>query len=188
MEKKCTKCGLLKPVSLFKADARYGGGYSSYCKDCHSLATRRWQEKNKEWLREYRKERYNKKKDEINQKRKMNYSQEKTRPSRLRYLYKMAPGEYEAILKKQGGKCAICGDDAPKNRALHVDHNHSCCPKTPTCGECTRGLLCSKCNTALTALERSSDWVSRAMSYLQEFKDDSPTSLRSNFVCDGGDV
>ena len=32
---------------------------------------------------------------------------------------------------------------------LHVDHNHDCCPRTPTCGQCTRGVLCTRHNVGL---------------------------------------
>lgn len=38
--------------------------------------------------------------------------------------------------------CAVCStfDD------LHIDHDHACCPETPTRGDCNRGALCARHN------------------------------------------
>lgn len=54
--------------------------------------------------------------------------------------YKLTEAEYASMLEKSGNKCYICGKP-PKNRALHIDHNH----KTGK----VRGLLCYICNTKL---------------------------------------
>lgn len=187
MGKTCTKCQETKPLELFKSDTRYKGGYSSYCKACHTLATRRWQKENKDRLRDYVRERYRANKDRINEDRKASYTTEGARPGRLKYLYKMSHDEYENLLSFQGGVCAICGKPPYTKRYMSVDHDHSCCDATPTCGECTRGLLCTPCNTAINALEKRGDWLRLALNYLQENRDGSAKGLRSNFRCDGGD-
>jgi hypothetical protein len=44
-----------------------------------------------------------------------------------------------------------CGIMGCEGRRLHVDHNHDCCPTVPTCGECTRGILCARHNQGLEA-------------------------------------
>lgn len=187
MEKTCTKCKETKILSLFKADSRYKGGYSSYCKSCHTAATRNWQKKNPDRLREYVRKRYKSKKDAINEKRKASYTTERARPSRLKYLYKMSIEEYDGILKAQDGVCAICKEPPYSQRYMSVDHDHSCCETTPTCGNCTRGLLCTPCNTALNALEKRGDWLTRALDYLQETQYGNTKGLRSDFRCDGCD-
>lgn len=68
---------------------------------------------------------------------------------------------------KSGGACLICGSSEGA-RSLHVDHDHSCCASTPTCGECTRGLLCDLHNRLAGFLEHPDrDAVEM---YLKEFK------------------
>jgi hypothetical protein len=44
-----------------------------------------------------------------------------------------------------------CGIDGCSGTDLAVDHDHECCAKRqrPTCGRCTRGILCRRHNVAL---------------------------------------
>lgn len=67
--------------------------------------------------------------------------------------------------------CSICGR---KDRKLHVDHDHSCCParggSARTCGKCVRGLICGPCNRGLglffddpRALERAAKYLRRQL-------------------------
>jgi hypothetical protein len=62
--------------------------------------------------------------------------------------------DYDALLERQGGRCAMCGTDAcASGQRFSVDHDHSCCPGEFSCGKCVRGLLCRKCNGALGFIE-----------------------------------
>lgn len=56
----------------------------------------------------------------------------------------------DALVVTQGG-CANpgCSVTEPTGRGWCVDHDHSCCPGTKTCGNCVRGVLCPGCNLAL---------------------------------------
>ena len=72
------------------------------------------------------------------------YSRRTNRRSLL-VRYGMTPGDYERLLEKQGGKCAVC-KRAPKNNCLSVDHDH----RTGS----VRGLLCAPCNRHVGYFER----------------------------------
>lgn len=76
----------------------------------------------------------------------------KSHSSRMEKLYKLTDGEYDALYAAQGGMCYTCGPwtgNRGLSKKLSVDHDHSCCPTTPICGKCIRGLICSPCNTLI---------------------------------------
>ena len=86
---------------------------------------------------------------------------EQRRCNLLRGKYGIEPAEYDAILIKQGGGCAICGSIASR-RYLHVDH----CHKTGR----VRGLLCNTCNIGLGHFKDDPERLSRAVVYLVQSK------------------
>jgi len=63
---------------------------------------------------------------------------------------------YDALLKHQGGGCAICGRP-PKKRRLDMDHDHRTME--------IRGLLCVRCNRALPSWIDFA-WLEAAHEYL----------------------
>lgn len=86
----------------------------------------------------------------------------------LKYSYQLTPEQYDVILKEQGGLCAICKTDKAGGQggdSFHVDHDHSCCPGKKSCGKCTRGLLCHKCNTGGGLFNDSPEMLHQAAIY-----------------------
>jgi hypothetical protein len=76
----------------------------------------------------------------------------------LREQYGITLDQYEQMLVKQGGVCAVCKRLDPSGRPLSVDHSH----RTGR----IRGLLCIRCNTAAGCVS-DDPYVARAlMSYL----------------------
>lgn len=72
--------------------------------------------------------------------------------------YGLTLEEYDDLLCKQEGLCAICRQTCVTGRKLAVDHDH----KTGK----IRGLLCAWCNQRLGLLENV-EWVAKANSYLE---------------------
>jgi hypothetical protein len=83
--------------------------------------------------------------------------------ARSKYLqtrYGITESDYNAILKKQGGICAICYfAPRPGTRRLAVDHDHRT--------KVVRGLLCSRCNRGLAWWRDNPTWLESAARYLR---------------------
>lgn len=91
--------------------------------------------------------------------------------ARSRYLkrkYGITLADYEAILIKQGGVCAVCqepgeprngGARARASTPLYVDHSHV--------DGLVRGLLCHKCNVAIGLLKDDPSRIDRASRYVR---------------------
>ena len=91
--------------------------------------------------------------------------------SRQRALkgYNITQEHYDEMLLKQGGRCKVCGTTEPGSNYTNfaIDHDHSCCPGVSnSCGQCIRGLLCSRCNTVLGAVDDDTDLLSSMIDYL----------------------
>lgn len=84
--------------------------------------------------------------------------------------YNVSPEQYQRLYTQQKGRCAICGTHQLELKMkLSVDHDHSCCPKNTACGQCVRGLLCTKCNMGLGGFNDSLDIIQNAKLYLQKW-------------------
>jgi hypothetical protein len=84
----------------------------------------------------------------------------------LKALHRMEWKEYQALLKKQRNRCAICKEKFIKTPFL--DHQHGCCSNRVSCRNCNRGLLCRFCNYGLHFLEKEK-WFVAAQAYLKEY-------------------
>jgi Recombination endonuclease VII len=83
--------------------------------------------------------------------------------SNLKTKFGITIEQYEKMLQRQDGKCAICGraetsrDAKGKIKRLAVDH----CHKTGR----NRELLCLRCNHAFERIDSIPDWCLKAMAY-----------------------
>jgi Recombination endonuclease VII len=67
--------------------------------------------------------------------------------------------QYEAMLRIQGGRCAVCRNQ-PRTRRLAIDHDHQTMA--------VRGLLCHRCNRGILGHANDSvDLLRRAVEYLE---------------------
>jgi hypothetical protein len=76
-----------------------------------------------------------------------------------KHNYGITKAEYDDLLLKQNGLCAICQTDTPSGKgAWHVDHDHMT--------KRVRGLLCHKCNVGLGNFNDSGSVLQSAINYL----------------------
>lgn len=116
--KKCTKCGVTKPISMFWPDRRRGGTLP-HCKACKAAYAKRWRAANPHKARE----RY--------------WSNPQgERDRHLVRKYGVTRATYAKMFSDQGGCCAVCRKS--QARAFDVDHDHAT--------GVVRGLLCTNCN------------------------------------------
>jgi hypothetical protein len=71
--------------------------------------------------------------------------------------------QYNEMLDKQNGQCAICGTTTPdsKHGVFSIDHCHAT-------GK-IRGLLCKKCNSGIGMFKESARSLEAAVAYLQQY-------------------
>lgn len=67
--------------------------------------------------------------------------------------------EYQTMLAKQGGGCAICGGKNNNRRRMPVDHDHQT--------GVVRGILCDNCNLGLGKFRDDSRLLRAAETYLR---------------------
>ncbi len=87
--------------------------------------------------------------------------QERHKESYIQHNHGITLKDYDKMLKRQNGKCKICGAKTPGGRGrFHIDHEH----KTGK----IRGLLCSSCNTGLGLFKDNSEILIVAAYYLND--------------------
>ncbi|SRR6266568_3130857 len=167
MEKPCSRCEKVKPLSDFH---RNGNGYKAACKDCRNKAENdsKRSEGRREYGREYqarlRKEQPERVKQKHQKYKETGGYQKWMRGYRLKKKQKrIGTLTYEEMLTLQGGGCAICGSAVNMaNRDLAIDHDHAT-------GQ-IRGLLCTYCNTGLGMFRDNPELLREAISYLEASK------------------
>ena len=128
---------------------------SEYNKKYHARnkdKAKQWRLNNADRVREQKRRSYAKHRDQILEEKRIYYAEHghpKGRKDQKEYLLKKKYGitmsQYDEMLERQSGKCAICERPPPSNTRLAVDHNHQS-------GE-IRGLLCGRCNRFVGQLE-----------------------------------
>lgn len=144
---RCSSCkreGL--PPSDFPAGEKSvlaGRRVHAWCKRCQLNSTKRWRRENRPRLRTYAINRYHEKREDL----KRNYGIDKS--------------DYDDILTKQGGRCAICRSSSPGRKSARnfcVDHDHET--------QRVRGLLCNDCNVGISRLKEDPAVLLNAIEYL----------------------
>lgn len=105
---------------------------SGYCRECRKEHDKRYYEERKESIRSKLRER----------------------------VYGLSEEDYQALIKKQDGRCVICRSQDPgRSKYWNVDHCHDS-------GK-VRGLLCTTCNTGLGHFKDDAELLKAAVKYLE---------------------
>lgn len=165
--KACKHCG---------SHEKYTSTYSCYpcakavglekLKDKELMAPYRTNEKQWKRLKQWRRENPDKVKsqqDRMVEYHKKYYVENKDacRNRMLTRNYNITLEVYNKMLCEQSGVCAICHETCSSGKQLAVDHCHDT--------EKIRGLLCTRCNTAIGLL-RNEDIMIEAIEYLRRYK------------------
>lgn len=105
-----------------------------------------YQENNKEWIKPLMQEYRADNREALNAKSRQRYHErytESAREHQYQSKYGISVAQYEEMLARQGGLCAICRKP-PTRKRLYIDHCHTTLV--------VRGLLCQKCNHAIGLL------------------------------------
>lgn len=134
-KKRCSNCGIEKPLRDFRAETHRDrpSFVESSCRSCEAERRRKWRQENKE------REKETERKWRLENPKKAKKRDHKRR----RKQYGLSREQFEALLLDQQHKCASCGkqfESSKKYLGPHVDH----CHKTGV----VRGLLCHNCNIA----------------------------------------
>lgn len=142
----CTDCDTSKPLDAFFPQAGKFGGVHSHCRECRNARGRARTANDGDSVRAWRKEWRRKNPDRC---------REYARRHHLKVNYGLSEADYDALVERHGGCCAICGGDA----GLAVDHCH-------TTGV-VRGLLCTRCNPGLGFFQDDPELLRQAIDYLE---------------------
>lgn len=136
VSKGCKTCGEIKALSEFGKRHDNPDGYEPHCRECTNRKKRAT----------YRK----------------NAANGNARTYHFRRKYGITPADYDTLLQKQNGLCAICGKTNSKAKwhPLAVDHCHET-------GK-IRGLLCHNCNHGLGCFQDNAVLLTKALDYLKE--------------------
>lgn len=79
----------------------------------------------------------------------------------------------ESLSEQQDGRCYLCGDPLQHGKplAVHLDHDHRCCPTGRSCARCRRGLTCHYCNVAVGQAFDDPDRLRRIADNLEHAND-----------------
>ena len=154
----CSKCEKRKSLNKFNSNRSMKDGKDHYCQPCRSEAGMESVNRHKPGkscnIFGCRNPHYAKDMCKFHYHRDWSRGTVEDVPTRLdndrfakiKYNYKVTKESYLDMAKNG---CNVCGSFS----GLSIDHDHSCCQLTPTCGGCTRGVVCRSCNQLIAKYE-----------------------------------
>lgn len=158
--KTCPKCGETKPTTAFAKRKSSKSGLQYHCRACCDIVSKAWRKANPDRSRELtaRWVAANAVRHKAGKRDHYKANKAAYRANALKHKYGITPAEYDNLLETQAHGCAVCSASCPTGKRLAVDHSHST--------GAVRGLLCSRCNTAIGLLKDAPDNLAAALRYL----------------------
>jgi hypothetical protein len=139
--KKCTKCGVEKPLSEFSKHKSGKNGIRAQCKLCINFVRSGTCIKKPKRTEEETKNLY------------------KSRAFKRKYG--ISKEDFYILKFKQNNKCAICQNELENDKKSHMDHCHNS-------GK-LRGVLCTTCNVGLGMFKDSLLLLKSAVKYIKKY-------------------
>lgn len=138
-------------------------------KACVAKYVKRYKQSNPDKVKQWNKEHDIRHPDVVKARRARNHQRHyherkgRIREGFLKRTYGITTAEYEALVTKQNGLCAICNQPPARDLRLAIDHDH-------TTGK-IRALLCNDCNLILGQIENNMDLLPTMFDYLDTHYD-----------------
>ena len=163
--KTCSACRQELTINNFYKNRGSSDGFCAQCIKCATPAIKKNYQQKREKFLEYKKQWYEKNKENQLLKLKKYYIKNRTKiiatrkEQRMQKLYGISLQEKEDMLHNQGNCCAICKSQTFTGSNWHIDHDH----KTNK----IRGILCGKCNHLIGLANDDTLILDAAIQYLQ---------------------
>jgi Recombination endonuclease VII len=141
--KKCVRCQINKTLDQFKSRKKTKDGLHYYCTPCNREVANTFTATHRE---------------ERNKRSRENYNSNNEYRGKIMRKFNISLDQFNEIMKET--TCAICHKKCISGRRLSIDHSH----KTGK----IRGLLCTKCNTAIGLLNDNASLFELAIEYLKK--------------------
>jgi hypothetical protein len=159
--KRCSKCGVWRPLAEYYPAKGTRDGRRGDCKPCFkeraALRYRANPEPAKQRAREWAAKNPDRVRARMAADKASGRKQRRDRKSYIWRAYGISEAEYDQFLAF--GRCAICGTVPSGKARLHLDHDHQT--------GAIRGALCFRCNNALGDFSDSVGLLEQASAYLR---------------------
>lgn len=151
--KPCRNCGNTTWYVNLLLSGKQKGSYHHKCVTCARENMKKWKANNPEAYAKWR----NTHSEKIREYRKKASESGEAFAQYLKNKHGISIKDYNRLLRKQKGVCAVCEKPCATGRRLAIDHDHVT--------GVIRGLLCSACNLYVGHLE--SPKMKKALAYLK---------------------
>lgn len=151
--KRCACCKAIKPLDSF-AWKKGRKGRLRKCSWCHPCSSQKQREKHAR---------------QMSNPNSARVLRTRIHATRLRMLYGITATDYDRMLSKQDGRCAICRKPETalgrggKPKRISVDHCHAT--------GLVRGLLCHRCNSGIGKFLENIETLEAAIDYLRSSRE-----------------